>query len=91
MSENLKPEKIYAKALDPIHIGAGGYRLGRVDNTIVRDPATDVPKIPGTSIAGVVREFYTLYLMDKDSECKSKSSNEGKRNCAENRKTLLAT
>lgn len=54
---DMKPEKIFARALDPIHIGAGGYRLGRVDNTIVRDPATDVPKIPGTSMAGVVRAF----------------------------------
>lgn len=50
-------KKIYAKTLDPIHIGAGGYRLGRVDNTIVREPATDVPKIPGTAIAGVTRYF----------------------------------
>jgi len=57
MNDGLKPKKIYARALDPIHIGAGGYRLGRVDNTIVRDPATDIPKIPGTSIAGVVRAF----------------------------------
>ncbi|HID15691.1 MAG TPA: type III-B CRISPR module RAMP protein Cmr4, partial [Candidatus Atribacteria bacterium] len=49
--------KVYGRALDPIHIGAGGYRLGRVDNTIVREPATNVPKIPGTSISGVIRAF----------------------------------
>ncbi len=54
-------------ALDPIHVGAGGYRLSRVDNTIVRDPATDIPKIPGTSIAGVIREYATLFLMEKNS------------------------
>jgi len=53
----LEPRKVYARSLDPVHIGAGGYRLGRVDNTIVRDPATDVPKIPGTSISGVIRAF----------------------------------
>ncbi len=57
MNDELETKKVYARALDPIHIGAGGYRLGRVDNTIVRDPATDVPKIPGTSIAGVFRAF----------------------------------
>ena len=57
MNSELETKKVYARALDPIHIGAGGYRLGRVDNTIVRDPATDVPKIPGTSIAGVFRAF----------------------------------
>lgn len=59
MSETLGIElkQIFAKALDPIHIGAGGYKLGRVDNTIVREPATDLPKIPGTAIAGVTRYF----------------------------------
>jgi len=83
MSEYAEIKKIYARALDPVHIGAGGYRLGRVDNTIVRDPATDVPKIPGTSIAGIVREFYTIYLMENDGECKSKNDDEQKRKCAE--------
>lgn len=57
MSKNIEIKKLYARALDPVHIGAGGYRLGRVDNTIVRDPATDVPYIPGTSIAGVAKAF----------------------------------
>ena len=73
MSESmndLKPKKIYARALDPIHVGAGGYRLGRVDNTIVRDPATDVPKIPGTSIAGVVRAFAEIVKKENDKKLK---------------------
>ncbi len=52
-----KPKKYFGITLDPVHIGAGGYKLGRVDNTIVRDPATDVPKIPGTSLAGAIRAF----------------------------------
>jgi len=78
-----KPKQICGRALDPIHIGAGGYRLGRVANTIVRDPATDVPKIPGTTIAGVVRAFYTVYLMENDSECKNKSDKKEKREYAE--------
>ncbi len=91
MSENdvnanvngLKPKKFCMRALDPIHIGAGGYRLGRVDNTIVRDPATDIPKIPGTAIAGVIREFTILYKMENDDECKNKSTEKEKRSCAE--------
>jgi len=62
---NLK--KIFAKALDPIHIGAGGYKLGRVDNTIVREPATDLPKIPGTAIAGVTRYFAEI-INENNSE-----------------------
>jgi len=70
----LNPKKVFARAIDPIHIGAGGYRLGLVDNTIVRDPATDVPKIPGSSIAGVTREYYTIYAMEH--ECTSRDEAE---------------
>ena len=47
-------------ALDPIHAGTGGTRLGRVDNTIVRDPVTRIPKIPGSSLAGVMRAYVTM-------------------------------
>jgi len=47
-------------ALDPIHVGTGGARLGRVDNTIVRDPATKLPKIPGSSLAGVLRTYVAM-------------------------------
>jgi len=42
---------------DPVHIGTGGYRLGRVDNSIVREPGTRIPKIPGTSLHGVARSY----------------------------------
>lgn len=42
---------------DPVHIGTGGYRLGRVDNSIVREPGTKVPKIPGTSLHGAARSY----------------------------------
>jgi CRISPR-associated protein Cmr4 len=47
-------------ALDPIHVGAGGARLGRVELTIVRDPVTRVPKIPGSSLAGVYRTYVAM-------------------------------
>ncbi len=47
-------------ALDPIHVGTGGTRLGRVDNTIVRDPVTRIPKIPGSSLAGVMRAYVAM-------------------------------
>lgn len=47
-------------ALDPIHVGTGGSRLGRVDSTIVRDPVTRIPKIPGSSLAGVFRAYAAM-------------------------------
>lgn len=53
-----------AMAVDPIHVGTGGSRLGRVDNSIVRDPVTRVPKIPGSSLAGVHRAYTAMALED---------------------------
>ncbi len=47
-------------ALDPIHIGTGGARIGRVDLTITREPATRLPKIPGSSLAGVYRAYVAM-------------------------------
>ncbi|NMB72448.1 MAG: type III-B CRISPR module RAMP protein Cmr4 [Bacteroidales bacterium] len=55
-------------ALDPVHIGTGGYRLGRVDNTIVREPGTNLPKIPATSLCGPLRSFMAL-RNDKFPQC----------------------
>ncbi|ASQ90552.1 type III-B CRISPR module RAMP protein Cmr4 [Prosthecochloris sp. GSB1] len=47
---------------DPVHVGTGGYRLGRVDNSIVRDPGTNVPKIPGSSLHGAARAYAASVL-----------------------------
>lgn len=58
----VKEIKIIALAQDPIYIGTGGYTIGRVDNTIVRDTITNVPKIPGSSLAGTWRYFVALKL-----------------------------
>ncbi|QSQ07978.1 hypothetical protein H0A61_00297 [Koleobacter methoxysyntrophicus] len=57
-----KRKRIYGLAQDPIYIGTGGYTIGRVDNTIVRDPITRIPKIPGSSIAGTWRYYMALKL-----------------------------
>lgn len=65
--------------LDPVHIGTGGYRLGRVDNSIAREPGTRLPKIPGTSLSGVMRK-YAAYLYEK-SDCASQKKQCGKDEC----------
>jgi len=59
----------FALALDPIHVGTGGYRLGRVDMGIVREPGTNVPKIPGTSLSGACRTYATMQHPDKWPHC----------------------
>jgi len=53
-------QRFLIMTLDPVHIGTGGYRLGRVDNSIVREPGTRVPKIPGTSLSGAARAYATM-------------------------------
>lgn len=73
--------RYFGMALDPIHIGTGGYRIGRVDNTIVRDPVTGIPKIPGTSIEGIART-YAAYQLNKVN-CAGKDNEEGTRHCGQ--------
>jgi len=64
MNENQKKlynhQRFIYMALDPVHIGTGGYRLGRVDNTIVREAGTNLPKIPGTSLMGAARHYSAM-------------------------------
>jgi len=52
-----KRQRYLLMSTDPVHIGTGGYRLGRVDNSIVREPGTRIPKIPGTSLHGAARSY----------------------------------
>jgi len=52
-----KRQRYLLMTTDPIHIGTGGYRLGWVDNSIVREPGTRIPKIPGTSLHGAARSY----------------------------------
>lgn len=71
---------ILAVAQDPVHIGTGGYTIGRVDNTIVRDPVTKIPKIPGTSLAGTWR-YYTMLALSSfwnADDWKDRSGRKGK-------------
>jgi len=83
MTEQNKPYELityYALTTDPVHIGTGGYRLGRVDNSIVRDPATNLPKIPGTGISGVCRAYSALHY-EKYPNCAGKGGEKGEDHC----------
>lgn len=50
-------KQFFLLTLDPVHVGTGGNRLGRVDNSIVREPGTRLPKIPGTALHGAIRQY----------------------------------
>ncbi|MCX8071760.1 MAG: hypothetical protein N3C12_04840 [Candidatus Binatia bacterium] len=60
MSKSYEKFTVVGMAIDPIQVGTGGARLGRVDLTIVRAPVTCVPKIPGWSLAGVCRAYAAM-------------------------------
>ena len=75
-NDNIKKINIYAQSTDPIYIGTGGYTIGRVDNTIVRDPTTKIPKIPGSSLAGTWRYYVALKLQSYFKEKFKISKNE---------------
>jgi CRISPR-associated protein Cmr4 len=66
-----QPETLqyFALALDPLHVGTGGMRLGRVDMSIVREPGTNLPKIPGTSLAGACRTYAAMQESGKFPRC----------------------
>lgn len=65
MNTNWKTDKYLITTIDPLHIGTGGQRLGRVDATVVRDLTTNVPKIPGTSLSGALKFFLDLALRNE--------------------------
>jgi len=66
MPKPFEKKTYFAMTLDPVHIGTGGYRLGRVDNTITREPGTNLPKIPGSSIAGVTRAYTAMAVQNEN-------------------------
>ncbi len=61
----MKSHPLFLFVLDPTHIGAGGYRMGRVDLTILRDAGTGLPKVPGSSINGATRSAAIYSLSDQ--------------------------
>lgn len=60
MVQLYRQQRFIFMALDPVYIGTGQTRIGRVDNTIVRETGTNIPKIPGTSFMGAARSYASL-------------------------------
>ncbi|WP_028458259.1 type III-B CRISPR module RAMP protein Cmr4 [Chloroflexus sp. Y-396-1] len=81
MAYQLNVLKYYALALDPIHVGTGGMRLGRVDLSIVREPGTNIPKIPGTSLAGAARAYAAMQVSGKFPGCAGQGGHCGQPDC----------
>jgi CRISPR-associated protein Cmr4 len=68
--------------LDPIHVGTGGFRLGRVDMPVAREPGTNLPEIPGTTLAGAARTYSAMQYGKLDAAGQHRKLNEeGKKDC----------
>lgn len=81
MPTPFEEKRYFGLALDPIHVGVGGHRLERVDLPVLRDPGTGIPKIPGTSLAGIARS-YTALVSDKGA-CAGKGGERGDGHCGQ--------
>ncbi len=77
MADPFTPKTYYAISLDPVHIGTGGYRLGHVDNTILRESGTNLPKIPGSSLNGVLRAYTAMVVQEQYDTIGPKENSEG--------------
>ncbi len=57
------------EAVTGLHIGGSttGFEIGGVDNPVIRDPLTDEPYIPGSSLKGKLRHLteWSLGLIDR--------------------------
>ncbi len=88
---NVKTKRYVIMTADPLHVGTGGYRLGLVDQSIVREPGTNLPKIPGTSLHGAIRS-HAAYLYNK-SQCAGSSTGQekDKKHCASDKCPICST
>lgn len=78
---NYQLERYLLMTLDPLHIGDGGSRLGRVDNSIVREPGTKLPKIPGTSLHGAIRQYAAVRYEKMQCAGSGQNKDEKKQHC----------
>ncbi|MBI4673598.1 MAG: type III-B CRISPR module RAMP protein Cmr4 [Chloroflexi bacterium] len=76
-------QRFVLMTLDPVHIGTGGYRLGRVDLSIAREPGTNLPKIPGTSLAGAARSYAAMRYEKKQCAGQGQGKDDNKKHCTE--------
>jgi len=78
---NYQQERFLLLTLDPVHVGTGGNRLGRVDLSIVREPGTRLPKIPGTALHGAIRQYAAYRYESRRCAGAGQDTDENKRHC----------
>lgn len=81
MRDHYRQERYLLITLDPVHVGTGGNRLGRVDLSIVREPGTRLPKIPGTALHGAIRQYAATRYEKLQCAGSGQNKEENKRHC----------
>lgn len=71
-----RQQRYLLQTLDPLHVGTGGNHLGRVDLSIVREPGTKLPKIPGTTLHGAIRQYAAVCYDDLSTAGGGKKQND---------------
>ena len=81
MTHDPKTYRFFLMTVDPVHVGTGGTRLGRVDLSIVREPGTHLPKIPGTSLHGAIRAYAAYRYGKRRCAGQGQSGEHGEGHC----------
>ncbi len=55
----------FLHCLTPLHVGTG-QGIGAIDMPIMRERTTEWPLVPGSSLKGVMRDYYQTRKQDKD-------------------------
>lgn len=75
-SSHYLPQRFLLQTLDPVYVGTGSNRLGRVDLSIVREPGSKLPKIPGTTLHGAIRQYAAVCYGDLNTAGGGKNQND---------------
>jgi len=80
--EFYRSKTYYVLALEPVHVGAVGLQLGRVDNAIIREPGSNLRKIPATSLAGAARHYTAMHYPERHQPAVEKDGEITYESCA---------
>ncbi len=67
--------------LDPIHVGMGRQQVSRIDMPVTREPGTNLPVVPGSSLTGVCRTYAAFRHAASGLLCAGKGNENGEGHC----------
>jgi len=86
MSEVYQQVRHWLWAVYPIHVGMGRQQISRIDMPVTREPGTNLPVLPGSSLTGVCRAYSAIKHGKPGLLCAGKGNQEneeGEEHCGE--------